>query len=647
MYKFLKLLFVILSFYSADIKAENKSHKCTTPAAYNLETNELNDNNKNYYCWEIKYLKEYHNQTTMNFSSYKDLFLKITDLTDVEIQSIRELGITPEKLEYIYKHFIDTNSKKDKIKQIKNAVYNAENTLELLYVYGRPVYFVRSLYDWNLLKRLFDKITLGIFNQLRIITIYQPVLMGVLGVDCITNWSSGLNFSDYPWALKPVGVVGNYIVNSFAEIVGEIKGKDFGVYRLGENTPFANWNNTGCRIFKIENDVKNTLSCISCDIFEIAFNTVSRVGYVMYDKLTIPATHLMIILFLLWTLFMFFENVIKKQDEFSFIKMFWNKIIFVFIVGVFLTIKISDENNIINYFVEPVTNFVFGYTEKTTEIINSFDKGKSEQLTFKCNYTPKNTNTEFLFSNDARKNIVCSIQRVNYFNKVYMTVGKYQIIMGFKNILNLYISKGIFKILIGITIFGMFFMYNLTMSYFFIESLFRIAVVMFLFPLFLMGYAFDKGKKFVEDGFNTLLSGLFQLVSLSLVSLIISLIMMFLLNIDIIRLQQSAISGNKQEILSSLIYLMQSFNPNMLLQFIYTSLISWMLMGEAMTIANKFSGFGKKETLGQNFTKHIKSIIAVSTNVARNAKDMYLGSKKTANKLNKMINKDLKITNDK
>ena len=186
-------------------------------------------------------------------------------------------------------------------------------------------------------------------------------------------------------------------------------------------------------------------------------------------------------------------------------------------------------------------------------------------------------------------------------------------------------------------------MYNLTISYFFIESLFRIAVVVFLSPLFLMGYAFDKGKRFVKDGLDTLLSGLFQLVSLSLIALVISLIMMFLLNIDIIRLQQSASSGNKQEMLSSIIYLMQSFNPNMLLQFIYTSLISWMLMGEALTIANKFSGFGQKETLGEKFKNHLTSIVAVSTNVVRTVKDMYIGSKKTATKLDKMINKNLKI----
>ncbi len=643
MYNFFKLLFVLFSFYSVDIKAVGfTNHLCNKPNLYNLKNYELSENNKNYYCWEIKYLKEYHNKTTMNFSSYTALFSKITDLTDAEFQKLRSIGITPEKLEYIYKNFVDSNNNTDKIKQIKNAVYKAESTLELLYVYGRPVYFVDSLFDWNF-KRLFNIATGGILNQLKGRTFYQPLLKGVLGVDCLKSSSILVSFSDYPWALQPVGVVGNYIVNSFAEIVGEIKGQNYDVYKNGENTPFARWNNNACRIFRIENDIKNTLSCISCDIFEIAFNTVSRVGFVMYDKLSLPVLNLMVVLFLIWVLFMFFDNVIKKQDGFSFIKMFWNKLMFVFIVGVFLVVPITKKDNIINYVIEPLTDFAFGYTNKTTEIINSFEDGKNKQFTFQCNYQPKTTNSQFLFSNEARKNIVCSIQRVNYFNKVYMIVGKYQVIMGLKNLINLSVIKGIFKILIGITIFAMFFMYNLTMSYFFIESLFRIAVVVFLFPLFLMGYAFDKGKKFVKDGIDTLLSGLFQLVSLSLVALIISLIMMFLLNIDIIRLQQSASTGNKQEILSSIIYLMQSFNPNMLLQFIYTSLISWMLMGEAMTVANKFSGFGQKETLGQNFKEHITSIVVVSNNVIKNVKDMYLGSKKTASRLDKMINKNLNV----
>ena len=84
----------------------------------------------------------------------------------------------------------------------------------------------------------------------------------------------------------------------------------------------------------------------------------------------------------------------------------------------------------------------------------------------------------------------------------------------------------------------MFFMYNLTVPFFFIESLYKIALVVFLFPLFLMAYALDK-KSFVRSGLDTFLSAVFQIISLSIMCSVVALLMNYISTLDFYGLQSA------------------------------------------------------------------------------------------------------------
>ena len=172
-------------------------------------------------------------------------------------------------------------------------------------------------------------------------------------------------------------------------------------------------------------------------------------------------------------------------------------------------------------------------------------------------------------------------------------------------------SAGIIKLLLGLTIVGIFFMFNLAVPYFFIESLFNIAIVVFLFPLFLIAYALDK-KTFVKNGLNTFLSAISQIIALSIMCSIISLLMFYISSINFTELQNAINTNNSQEVASSML-LFFSFNTNKLLEIIYTGIICWWLMNQSLKIANMFGS--DKESLPETFKIFMTNTVKKSTSI--------------------------------
>lgn len=601
------LLILIPSAFS-----QTSSYKCKDPIIYGLDRNDVNLSNSSFYCWEIRYLKEYQNRLSMTVSSYYNLFPK--DISSENIEKLREFGITPEKADYLYKYFLDTpiNENKNYEKVIKSGIAKAQDDLsnKSQYVYGRPVFYMDLLNPVDNLKSIVKNFDFSKEPYKRFFKEF--------GESCYSKMTDRKAFDVFPYALEPVGIIGRYFVNAFGEIVAEIKEIKNGekienkIYLLGKTEAIGTWNANKCRISDISNSIKRTFSCTACTMFEIAFNTVSKIGFVLYDNLSRYTLYLMTIMFLIWVLFMFFDNAIKKQDGEAFIKTFFSKAMWVFIISAFLSVSITDENNIINYTVRPLTEFMTGYNKMMTKAIDKDNKP------WECRYASKDIkDNAVIFSKEIKENIVCTIERIADFNNLNIEIGKQQVSVGWRQILNFEVVTGGIKIFLGLTIMALFFMFNLTVPFFFIESLFKIAVVVFLFPLILAGYAFDKGKGFVQKALDTFLFAIFQLISLSIMCSVIALLMSYISTLDFYALQEAINNSNGQEMTSQMLLII-SFNTNKLLEIIYTSLICWYLMGQALTIANnKFTGYASQESLPRKFVDWSTNIVKTSTSVVR------------------------------
>ncbi len=656
------LSLIIFFFVMQSGVAVSAPHKCDNPKLYGLSSDEVNMSNADFYCWEIKYLKQYHNTLSINMESYYNFYAN--NLTKANIEVLRNLGITPEKYDYLYKYFIDDEiSDTDNFKnEIEKAIKKAKNYMKdkVEYKYGKPIVSYVALNPAESVTRVSavekpqDIITWALSStdyipglaQLKEPSVFDPFFI-LFGENCIPLGNKTMNnvLVQYQDALQPIGVVGKYFVNAFGETSLElIVNKDraiFPEYKIrlpGDNKSLGEWNSAACGVTDFNRTMKKAFSCTPCTMFEIAFNVVSRIGFVLYDKLSRYALDLMIVLFSCWSLLMFFDNAIKKQDGLGYIKTFFTKLVWVFIIGAFLSVSITDENNIVNYTIRPFTDFMTGYNRVMTKAIDS----TSSQWT--CKYqTKKLKDNKYLFSRDIKQDIVCTIERIADFNNMNILIGKTEMKIGLKEFINFKFGSGIIKILLGLALAGIFFMFNLAVPYFFIESLFNIALVVFLFPLFLMAYAFDKGKGFVKKGLDTFLSGISQIVALSIMCSVISLLMFYISSIDFYGIQKAIEENNSQEIASSMLMFF-SFNTNSVLEMIYTGIISWWLMGRALEIANIFGN--NKESLPETFKAFMTNTIKTATSITVTRAQMKVKTGILAEKIRGKINKEKKEKDD-
>lgn len=591
------------------------THLCTQPEYYNLSRDEVNISNQEFYCWEIKYLKEYQNRLSMNLNSYLALYPQPLFVRDVNL--LRSSGITPEKAEYLTRYFADLpipENKPDK-KILDTALSQAESNMKniLPYRVGIPVANLTPI--------------IGGPNILLKRTAYKSIFKIFETKDCIPFLSSA-SFKKYatdvyPKALRPTGVLGSVFLNMFGEIVGEIRDTDTNtdilspfindgnkpIYIYNTNIKVAEWNSNSCNVSNLIYDFKESKSCISCHIFEVTFNTISRIGYVIYDKLAYYSISLMAGLFLFWMLFVFFDNVIKKQDGMAFVKTFFQKALWVFIIGFALTVPISDRYNILNYTIVPLVDFMTDYNKVVTSGI------ENDNQPFKCKYKTKDiSDSEVIFPRKIREDIVCTIERVSSFNNMNFDIGKYNFKTGFNQLINFDFS-GFTKMIIGFCIMAIFFYINIMVPFYFIEAFFMIATVLFVFPLILVGYALDK-KQFVKQSFDTFMSAIFQIISLTLMCAVISLLMLYISGIDFYNFEEALTNRDLKEITSQTLYII-SFTSNGLLEVFYTGFLCWFLLGEALTIANKYNSMVPNGNVATTFIKWTKTLVKHTTEVTR------------------------------
>ena len=626
---------------------------CAHPASYGLAPEELSAANREFYCWEIKYMKERKGALSMGLDAYRaELRAWMPYIRDVD--ELRRRGITPEKAEFLERYFVDrdyielVDSGKSDESIISGALAKAKNYMRsnrMEYKVGR-VFFTPYL------------LSLDAANPANLIAgtaYFSLFVMPMICVGLMTPLNTFAFGDYYPDALRPVGVVGKSFVNAFGEVVGDIRAEDrFGafvfdgawhkIYVHGTDRAVGSWDSARCNITDVKHEISRSMACLSCTIFEIAFNTVSKVGFVMYDKLSRYALGLMAVLFLLWTLWMFFDNVVRKGEPFEFIKAFFNRSMLLFLAACALSVSIRDKDNFLNYFLAPATDFMTGYNKTLTSAIDNSvrdrDGGGKE---WKCKYLARySTDSDVLFSREVKQNIVCTIERIADFNNMNSLVGRYSAKQGWRQVIGFGFSgnvlEGLLKLLAGLCIMGMFLYMNLTVPFYFIESIFLIGIVVFLMPMFLAACPFSKDadSSLVKKGFYTFLSAVFQIISLTLMCSVISILMMHVSGLDYYRLNRAAEIGDQQEAVAELMYML-SFDFNDLLQIIYTGIVCFYLLGEAVKIANSFSGIGGGSSLGggnlpKKWLGWTKNTIAYVTSVGRDKVGMLKDSRALAAK---------------
>jgi hypothetical protein len=233
-----------------------------------------------------------------------------------------------------------------------------------------------------------------------------------------------------------------------------------------------------------------------------------------------------------------------------------------------------------------------------------------------------------LFAPDVRVNIVCTIERIADFNHFNTVVGRLAMGVGWREISWGEWGSGMAKILMGLGIMALFFFINLAIPFYFIESIFRMGVIVLLMPLILGAYAFDKTKGLVKTAWDLFFSAVMQIVFLSLICLVISLMFMYLLGTDLQNIYEAFRVVDSQQATSQVIYML-SFNTANLLEIFYVGILAWYMVGKSIEYANEIASGPPIEGMAKTFikwqmnaAKYFTGVVATKAMYANTAKSL-------------------------
>ncbi|MDR2098683.1 MAG: hypothetical protein LBO78_01500, partial [Rickettsiales bacterium] len=263
--------------------------KCPNPAPYGLTNAEVNVSNAEFYCWEIKYMKERLGQLSMSESAYVALYPQPLFVSSAE--SLREAGITPEKAQYLQDYFLSdgeySSSISDDRKLVSRLVSAAADVTRNRAEYKIDKFLgLWQVYHSILMFLVFRCVTVSgaISDSNPVVTLIARMLplshlIDLPYSDVAISEFVNVHPNKYArHALAPVGVISKSFINAFGEVVGEIKAdKDFGFllmsgashpfYVNGSSTRAGLWDSATCNIKALGRRVKSSTSCLPCVIF--------------------------------------------------------------------------------------------------------------------------------------------------------------------------------------------------------------------------------------------------------------------------------------------------------------------------------------------------------------------------------------------
>ena len=616
--------------------AADKS-RASKPEAYCLDAAAARAN-PGAYCWELKYMGE-EEKTSVEY---------VQPLPIANTELLRKKGITPEKAAWLAEHFTDENYDGD-----EEVSEGRPDDRKLEIIMARAKKSTRALAEykindssWGYIKAFDDPDDEARKDdepdkKEEFICMEDIKWPGRRDKNQLKPGPEDSPFRGYPEYLRPVGVVGTDFVNAFGEVVGRIhddEGKRTWVFfhdmsknpvRLLDNRKIGTWNAKICGITDIESQIKftglldrkdkalgNKYACTPCAIFEIAFDTVSRIAFVMYDKISAAAIGLLGGGFLIWLLFVAYETIIKKGDGYGFFEQLFSRFGVVLAAIAFMEVSIKSEHNIFNYTIHPITRFMNGFVRYSTSAMPTTTGAGIKQ---ECHYASMQEAKQravaegrsapeeskgVLFPPEVRNDIVCSIERVADFVHLNFLIGQLQLSAGWREFWAGDAGSASAKMFLGLGVMAIFFILNLLVPYYFIESIFMIGVITIILPLLIAAYALERTRPVAKKALNILMSAVFQIISLSLVLSVIAMLFAFVGGADVGNLKAAVEKG----VPSALLLYLYSFSASSLLEIFYTGVLGWYLVGKAVKLANNFGEEGDVNNLPMKFLDFQRSI---------------------------------------
>lgn len=247
--------------------------------------------------------------------------------------------------------------------------------------------------------------------------------------------------------------------------------------------------------------------CMLCPLFEIIFNTASRIAKLAFDKLATPVLTVVLVAWALWIAFeiLKFLSSFKTVDAPSLIKTLLNKSFVILIVVTFLQ---ADSGTFFAMLMEPVFNTGFKLAQMAA--------------------TDTACTTQYNIMQDGGlppsmgQSILCTLVAIQQRLLDTMSIGAATMCIGLYVKGSAFILPAIPYVFSGLFIFLGAFIVIIIFPFLLLDTIFQLCVACALLPAAIGAYPFKKTNKYVRKVWDIFMNAMFCFVFMSLVILILT-----------------------------------------------------------------------------------------------------------------------------
>lgn len=290
--------------------------------------------------------------------------------------------------------------------------------------------------------------------------------------------------------------------------------------------------------------------CMSCVILNLMYKAIGENVMLLHGEFTKAAMPIMMVAFSIWLalrLLKFVSSVTETNPG-----EVWNEILRKAAICLFCGILASSSSGllyVINFLVFPV---YLAFLELGLEILNmSFTSGEQEDfhvfgtfvvvhgIDMSCTVTGNTFATASEFPTAIGQAMECMVRVLS----TYLTIGGDIAITVMKQVSNNLTSK-----IMGIILFLFFWVVKVGFSFYLVDAIFQMGIIILLLPLYILSYAFGPTRAWTKKGFGHVLASSAFMMCFSIITALVLIAMISLIKANPSIFTPTDLETNMQDI---------------------------------------------------------------------------------------------------
>lgn len=384
--------------------------------------------------------------------------------------------------------------------------------------------------------------------------------------------------------------------------------------------------------------------CIFCPLFQVIFNTASKIAKLSFNKLSMPVMSLVLVAFALWMAFTILKYIssMETKDAPTLLKTIMSKGFVVLIAVVFLK---EDSSTFFQMALEPIFNTGF----KLAQLVVGDGVCQSTYAVMQDGGLPASMGTS----------ILCTIEAIQHRLQDTMALGAASMCVGLFIKSTLFIFPSLPYLITGVLIWCGAGIMMLIFPFLMLDSIFQLTVASALVPAAIGAYSFKTTQGYARHVWDAFINAMFNFIFLSII------IMILTTAIDVAVKESIYDTISKEEMDEKYIEVIVgnlAWGGVAVIKIVFVLLLGWATLDEASGFAGQFSGgmsSGKiggqigglaangAKAMGAKAWKGAKTVgSAVGENVKESVKD-WNRDRKMSNIMNNKDGVDIKDENGK